>query len=56
MSDQATSNAHLRPLPRCACGKPAVQELRNGLNAVIGVYCSQHASAALKRFKKQASP
>ena len=50
--DQATSMAHLRPLPRCSCGRPATEQLYNGLNAPAGVYCDRHAKAALKRFKE----
>lgn len=51
---QAIDNAHLRPLPRCTCGKPATQQMFNGLNAPAGVYCERHAKAALKQFKARA--
>lgn len=49
--DQAYARAHLRPLPRCReCGKPATEQLYSGVNAPLGVYCSRHARAALRRF------
>ena len=52
MADQARVRAHLRPLPRCGvCGKPATEQLYNGVNAPSGVYCSRHAQAALLKFK-----
>lgn len=56
MTDQARDMAHLRPLPRCSCGKPATKQLVNGVNAPLGVYCSQHAGSALKRFKEGRAP
>lgn len=43
--------SHLVPLPRCRCGKPATQELRNGVNASFGVYCDRCAKPALARLK-----
>lgn len=43
--------AHLRPLPKCKCGKPATQQLFSGVNAPMGCYCSQHANGALRDFK-----
>lgn len=55
--DQATRFAHLLPLGRCrTCFHPATEMLRSGLNAEIGLYCSRHAQAALKRFKEGKSP
>lgn len=42
--------AYLTPLPRCACGKPATQELRNGVNAKQGEFCDKCAGPALERF------
>lgn len=50
--DQATQFAHLRALPRCSCGRPATEQLYNGLNAPLGTYCDRHAKAALKAFKE----
>ncbi len=44
--------AYLTSLPRCACGKPATQELRNGVNAKIKVLCDRCAGPALERFVK----
>jgi hypothetical protein len=44
--------AYLTPLPRCVCGKPATQELRNGVNAKIGQHCDRCAGPALARFAK----
>jgi hypothetical protein len=50
---QASLMAHLRPLRRCHdCGQPATQELFNGLNASLGVYCDKHARLALTNFKQ----
>lgn len=49
--------AHLRSIVRICdwpgCAKTATQELRNTWNAVIGVYCSTHASRALKKFQEE---
>lgn len=54
MAEQAILMAHLRPLPRCRCGKAATQELRNGFNAVQGVYCDRCGRSALRRFRERA--
>lgn len=50
---QAVAMAHLRPLPRCSCGRPATEQLYSGVNAPMGCYCSRCAKAALKRFKER---
>lgn len=47
--------AHLRPIrvPKCAwqnCPKAATQTLHNTWNAVIGDYCTKHATQALKAY------
>jgi hypothetical protein len=31
--------AHLRPLEKCSCGKPATVELRDSHNESYGKYC-----------------
>lgn len=44
--------AHLRDLPPCyTCGRPASEQLYNGVNAPSGVYCARHAAAALRAFQ-----
>jgi hypothetical protein len=46
--------AHLRDLPRCqTCSRPATCELRNTVNAVIGVFCASCGRRALARFKRE---
>lgn len=51
-SGQIVAMAHLRPLPRCReCGAAATEELRNGINDLVAVYCTRHAPRALRRFK-----
>ena len=49
--------AHLRSIVRpCrtyGCKSNATKELRNTSNAVIGEYCTKHAQAELKTFKRQ---
>jgi len=42
---------HLRPLGRCSeygCERAATEQLYNDVNAPQGVYCTRHATAALK--------
>lgn len=45
--------AHLRPLPRCKCGKPATEELFNAVNAPSGRFCDRCAPKALKEFERR---
>ncbi len=59
MSEQARRMAHLREIsnPPCeyaSCGRPATKALYNGVNALIGRYCSRHAERALREFKERA--
>lgn len=54
--NQSREMAHLRVLPvwRCGeCGVAATQELVNGVNARVGVYCDRCAPRMLKKFKEQ---
>lgn len=55
-ANQARTRAHLRPLPRCSCGKPATEAIFNGLNALYGYYCDRHAQAALRVYKEGGTP
>jgi hypothetical protein len=50
--NQAQQMAHLRPLPRCHCGKPATEAVYTGLNDLYGVYCLRHAKQALADYRR----
>jgi hypothetical protein len=47
--------AHLRSIVRKCnrCEKPAIVELRNTHNAVIGEFCRKHGAEALKGYQQR---
>ncbi|HEX7277877.1 MAG TPA: hypothetical protein VF244_10925 [Acidimicrobiales bacterium] len=46
--------AYLRPLDRCqTCGAPATEQLNNGSNAPVGIYCDRHGKVALAEFRRR---